>query len=181
MRVVHQLVWGVDPSARSSRASSLRVGGGFLALALVVILTAAGAAYVRTQSPSTGVLATAASGVAFGALWFLVSLRLPHGDAPSTALLPGAILAAVAVEVLHLVTVYYLAAKVESSSELYGALGAAAGVLLWLYLLGQVVVSSAVLNAYLWNVHRGIAPSGEGGRANHPAAGDSHDGLDAKL
>jgi uncharacterized BrkB/YihY/UPF0761 family membrane protein len=171
----------VDPSARSSHAGSLRIGGGFLALALVVIVTAAAAAYVRALSPSTGVLATVSSGVAFGALWFLVSLRLPHGDAPPTALVPGAILAAVAVEVLHLVTVYYLAGKVESSSQLYGALGAAAGVLLWLYLLGQVVVSSAVLNAYLWNARRGATPPAEGGRANHPAPGDSHDGRDAEL
>ena len=42
-------------------------------------------------------------------------------------------------------------------SELYGALGAAASVLLWLYLIGRLVVGSAVLNATLWERNRSPA------------------------
>jgi uncharacterized BrkB/YihY/UPF0761 family membrane protein len=44
--------------------------------------------------------------------------------------------------------------RIESASELYGALGAASAVLLWLYLIGRLVVASAVLNATLWERRR---------------------------
>jgi uncharacterized BrkB/YihY/UPF0761 family membrane protein len=51
---------------------------------------------------------------------------------------------------LHLLVVYYLAAKLERAPELYGALGAATVFLLWLYLIARVIVSAAFLNATLW-------------------------------
>jgi uncharacterized BrkB/YihY/UPF0761 family membrane protein len=50
----------------------------------------------------------------------------------------------------HLFTTIYLVGKLQDSSELYGTLGAAAAVLLWLYLLGYAMVGSAILNATLW-------------------------------
>jgi uncharacterized membrane protein len=57
---------------------------------------------------------------------------------------------AAGVQVLHLITVFWLAGKVASSSEMYGALGAAATILLWLYFVGRLVVLSTVTNATLW-------------------------------
>ena len=81
----------------------------------------------------------------YGALWLVASLRLPHADCPWTALVPGAVLLSAGAQVLHLVTVYYLTDKLHSSSELYGALGAAAAVLLWLFLIGRLIVASALL------------------------------------
>jgi uncharacterized BrkB/YihY/UPF0761 family membrane protein len=61
------------------------------------------------------------------------------------------------------VSVYILARRVASASELYGSLGVAAALLLWLYLLGRLVVAAAMLNATLWD--RGITagPSRCGG------------------
>ena len=47
-------------------------------------------------------------------------------------------------------TVFYLSEEVTKSSALYGGLGAAATILLWLYLIGRLMVGSAVLNATLW-------------------------------
>jgi membrane protein len=43
--------------------------------------------------------------------------------------------------------VYYLARRVASASELYGSLGVAAAILVWLYLIGRLVVAAAMLNA----------------------------------
>ena len=88
------------------------------------------------------------------AYWFAISLLLPHADAPWTRLLPGALLVALGMQVLHLATVLYFGRKISSSSELYGGLGAAAAILLWLYVFGRLVVASAVLNATLWQRHR---------------------------
>jgi uncharacterized BrkB/YihY/UPF0761 family membrane protein len=82
-------------------------------------------------------------------------MALPHArDAGWRDLLPGALLLAAGAQVLHLVTVFYLAGRIESASELYGALGSASAVLLWLYLIGRLVVGSAVLNATLWERRR---------------------------
>jgi uncharacterized BrkB/YihY/UPF0761 family membrane protein len=100
----------------------------------------------------------------FGALVVLAlfaSSLLPHAPVPLVRLVPGALLLAVTAQALHVLTVFYLSPKLRSSSELYGGLGAAATVLLWLYLIGRLVVLSAVLNATLWE--RQVHPP-----RNHP-------------
>ena len=51
---------------------------------------------------------------------------------------------------MHLLTVFYFSRKVSSASDTYGAIGAAIGILLALYLIGRAMSASAVLNATLW-------------------------------
>jgi uncharacterized BrkB/YihY/UPF0761 family membrane protein len=87
---------------------------------------------------------------ALGAVAFVASLALPHASTSNVHLVPGVLLVAIGAQAMHVFTVFYLSPKLESSSELYGGLGAAATVLLWLYLIGRLVVLSAVLNATLW-------------------------------
>jgi uncharacterized BrkB/YihY/UPF0761 family membrane protein len=60
------------------------------------------------------------------------------------------VLVAVGLEVIHLVTVLYLAHKAGELSAAYGALGTALVVLLWLYLLSRLIVAAAFLNATIW-------------------------------
>jgi uncharacterized BrkB/YihY/UPF0761 family membrane protein len=62
---------------------------------------------------------------------------------------PGALLIAVGLEGLHLVAVLYLPGKLARASELYGALGVAASVLVWLALIARLMVFGQVLNAVL--------------------------------
>jgi membrane protein len=62
---------------------------------------------------------------------------------------PGALLIALGAEGLHLVAVLYLPGKLARASELYGALGVAAAVLVWLALIARLVVLGQVLNAVL--------------------------------
>ena len=73
--------------------------------------------------------------------------KLPNRARSWRDLLPEAIVVAVGMQVLHLVVVLYLAPKLGRSSELYGALGAATVILLWLYLVARLIVSGAFLNA----------------------------------
>jgi uncharacterized BrkB/YihY/UPF0761 family membrane protein len=80
------------------------------------------------------------------AFWLVVSRLLPHRDVPWTSLVPGAALFAVGVQAVYVLTIFWIAGKIENASALYGALGVAAAILLWLYLLGRVIVASAVLN-----------------------------------
>ena len=45
----------------------------------------------------------------------------------------------------------YLAPRLESQPQLYGALGGATVLLLWLYIVARLIVSAAFLNATLWD------------------------------
>ena len=73
--------------------------------------------------------------------------------------LPGALLVGIGTQGLYLFTVLYLNRRIESATEVYGALGIAASCLAWLYLVGRLVVAAPVLNATLWERfgHRGGA------------------------
>ena len=75
--------------------------------------------------------------------------HLPHRADSWRAHLPGALLLAVGFQVLQLVVVLYLAPKLGRSSQLYGSLGAATVILLWLYLMARLIVAAAFLNASL--------------------------------
>ena len=92
-------------------------------------------------------------------LWIMD--KLPHRSDSWRDLLPGALLVAFGAQVIHLAVVLYLAPKIGRSSELYGALGAATVILLWLYLIARLIVASAFLNAALW--HRAHPDDAEAG------------------
>ncbi len=89
------------------------------------------------------------SGVVLAAVWTFVQYHLPRADVHWTELVPGAVLVALGVEALQLVTVVWFTRSIESKSETYGAIGAALAILLWAYFLGRIIVSGAMLNAAL--------------------------------
>ena len=86
----------------------------------------------------------------FAALWLRVAMGLPHRDAPWRALVPGAVLFGVGLELLHTVAAYVIAPYAASKQGTYGSIGTAAALLLGLFLISRLVVASAVLNATLW-------------------------------
>ena len=146
--VAHRLVW-TDLRARAPRPTlkaSVRLLGILVAMLAVSVLAAA----ARRNSGPFGVLATLATTVPYAALWLLLSMHLPHRDAPWQALLPGAVLFGLGIEALHLVTVYFIAPFAGNKQGTYGALGLAAALLLELFLLSRLAVATAVLNATLW-------------------------------
>jgi uncharacterized BrkB/YihY/UPF0761 family membrane protein len=144
---VHRLVWGEAPEVdRTGPLGSLA----FTGAAACTIALSLGAGYLRRESPGAGLTVTLVIVAAYAGLWLGVSLALPHGDAPWTRLVPGALVVGVGTQLLHLLTVYYLSGRLESASELYGGLGTAATVLLGLYLIGRLVVAAALANAVLW-------------------------------
>jgi membrane protein len=84
-------------------------------------------------------------------LWWWVSWQLPHARAPVLALVPGALIAAIGADVLHILTTYWTGDLVARKTNTYGAVGIALAVLLWVYILGRIIVASAGLNAALWD------------------------------
>lgn len=147
VRVTAFLAWRLPPEKMKK---PLRASACFSALLVAAISFGIGAAWVRNHGPGAGLVATVATGAVLTALTVFVFMRLPHGEVPSwQAFLPGSIEVGFGLTVMHLVVVYYLAAKLERSPQLYGSLGASTVVLVWLFLMARLVVSGLFLTATL--------------------------------
>jgi len=167
LRRVHALIW----NAPVPRSTGNPLVGALVFSGVVVTMLAipTGAARLRDVSPTAGLGISLLAIGAFFAIWLWASWQLPHDDAPLIALVPGALLAAVGAQVIHLFTAFYVAVKLERASALYGGLGLAATFLFVLYIVGRLVIASAVLNAELWH-RRTRDPSAPGlTRVNVPA------------
>jgi membrane protein len=147
LRATHALIWRVPlPPAKSA----LRPVLALLGVVTAGLLLSIGINEARTVTLIGGLAATLATIAIPAAVWLLVSMRLPHAPAPWWAFLPGAVLAAIGIQILNLFTVYWLPVQIAHKSATYGAIAIALALLGWAYLLGRVLTASAVLNAYLW-------------------------------
>lgn len=117
---------------------------------------------LRASMPAPGILLTVAwMLLPLIAGWWLMA-KLPHGNAPNWALLPGAVIFAVGLQVMHLFTVFYIARYASSKSETYGVVGVALAALLWCYVAGRLVIGTAVFNAALWRRYEAKHPEHRG-------------------
>jgi uncharacterized BrkB/YihY/UPF0761 family membrane protein len=182
LRAIHAVAWGqpVTKARRGVAAAFALFGVAVGLLAILALLQ-----WIHKQAGGFGVIPAILTTVVYIAGWLLASRALPHGDAPWQALLPGAILVGVGFEALHLVSAFYLGNKIASASETYGALGAAAAIIVWLYLFGRLMVASAMLNASAWEQSHPRAETHDGPARHHldgrvltvgsaKSAGDQH-------
>lgn len=146
--VAHAIAWSLPPQ-KPRRPFAAGLGFSGVVIALIVVSTST--QFLREQLGGTGVLLTLSLLVLYIAALVWAMDKLPHRCTSWQHLLPGALLVALGGQAIHLAVVLYLAPKLGRSSELYGALGAATVILLWLYLLARLVVSAAFLNAALWD------------------------------
>ena len=144
--IVHRLIWGVRPSRKPNPWAPLILVG----CTTVLFGFADLAAWMGSQSIPLRLLAFVLTIVGSGAAWFLASLWLPHEECESTALLPGAVIVGLGVGLLHLLTISYVAYEVSRKSSLYGAIGIALALLLWMYFAGRLLTASIAANASLW-------------------------------
>lgn len=153
--VTHRLLWQ-DARAAAPKPNllpTLRLL--VLLLAFSAVGTVAGA--LRAWSPGPGLIVTLLMILPTAGIWLLVTLGLPHRGAHWRALVPGALLGAAGLELIHLFTAYFLAPYSIEKEGTYGALGAAAALLLGLFVVSRLIVASALLNATLWE-RRAPAP-----------------------
>ena len=147
---VHSVIWRV-PFVKLRRSY---LGG----VVLILIMTAAAVAAhfiarLQNESVITWLLALIAFIAIPAATWLICSVRV-FPSAPGATwkdLWPGAVLFGLGTEVLHVVTVVWIAHSLESKSETYGTLGAALTILLWAYAMGRIVTASVALNVAVWN------------------------------
>jgi uncharacterized BrkB/YihY/UPF0761 family membrane protein len=145
----HRILWG-DVRAGAPKptiSASLKLLGLLIAVFAAEIL----AATLRAHSIGpVGVIGTLLAMIPFMGIWLLVSALLPHKSSRWTALVPGAVLFGVGVELLIIVATYFFGPYAVAKQGTYGALGAAAALLLGLYFVSRIVVIAAVVNATLW-------------------------------
>jgi uncharacterized BrkB/YihY/UPF0761 family membrane protein len=164
IRAVHQIAWsgGVERMGQPLHGALI-----LIAAIVAVVLVISGAAAARELLGTIGLLIAIASTLAFFGIWLWLEWLLPHGDAPLRALVPGAILVALGIQVVHLGTALFIGDKVARASATYGSLGVAFTVLAWLYILSRIVVASAMLNAARWE-HRAQRPPRQTGTSARP-------------
>jgi membrane protein len=172
-RVAHVLAWEELPRRRGhtirdgALLSGALIGGIALESAIAYLRHSAGVGL----SLLLGLVPVAIT----GALWLAASTQLPHADADRRALLPGAVIVAVGIAVLHFATIYYFAPKLTRAPALYGSLGTAATLLAWLFLIARLMVSSAFVNATLWRRRAAAAESPPAGDASTPETAKNDD------
>jgi uncharacterized BrkB/YihY/UPF0761 family membrane protein len=155
LQLVFATAWGVSVKGGRSRWAVL---GRFLPGVLVVL----GSVALRQWLSSSGIVLTLGAEL-FNALVdavavFGLSWVLPRRTDRVIDLVPGAIVGGVGLAALHIATLVYFPSKIERASALYGTLGIALVVLLYLFLVGQVLVASALTNAVWVDRHDILRP-----------------------
>jgi uncharacterized BrkB/YihY/UPF0761 family membrane protein len=131
----------------------------FNGLFLFAMLASVAEAWLREQigvAALLGIILTFASttAIALCAMWLL-----PHRATHPRELLPGAVLFAGGNQVVQVAVLFYFAPELGERQETYGAFGAAAVMLIWLYVLSRLATGAAFLNATLWQNHHPDAQS----------------------
>ncbi|MDQ3895771.1 MAG: YihY/virulence factor BrkB family protein [Actinomycetota bacterium] len=88
-------------------------------------------------------------------LWVWTFKVLGTRDVGWKALLPGAVVGALGLEILKYVGGFYVPRAVASASALYGAIGVVFAILAWLLFFGRLVVYAAVVNVIRWEEEHG--------------------------
>jgi uncharacterized BrkB/YihY/UPF0761 family membrane protein len=169
IRLVSELAWDArDRPVSSLKASLLVTGFGLMLVALQLFLPKA------TESLGIpGLLRFVFGLVLASALSLWILWLLPKDGAPWTALVPGAVLIGVGMRALGLAAATYFAYRLDHSGDLYGAIGIAIVMMLYLFVLARVFVAAQFLNATLYRRRQrsaGLDPAG-GDSAGDPAAG----------
>jgi|Tabmets5t2r1_1033131.scaffolds.fasta_scaffold22625_2 membrane protein len=165
LQLAYSLAWGVPRPRLNHPLYAVMIFNG---LFLSTAAASAGLAWLRQEIGLVGILGLLVTlayqtGVALLIMWLL-----PRRAERWQDLVPGAVLIAAGSQVLSLAVVFYFAPKIGRSSELYGTLGAASVLLVWLYLVARLIMSGAFLNATLWERRQGIPMHGDSKVASRP-------------
>jgi membrane protein len=125
-------------------------GAGVLFLASFAVTTALN--FLPAALAPAGIVVGLALDVA---LWLWTFKVLTNTEIGWKALLPGAVLGSVGLELLKAVGSIYVPRLVASSSAMYGSLGVVFAVLAWLLLFGRLMVYATTLNVVRWEEDHG--------------------------
>jgi uncharacterized BrkB/YihY/UPF0761 family membrane protein len=154
LTVAYSLAWNLEPPRIRRPFAAIAAFNGLLILA---IASAAGESWLEEQIGATAIIGVAltfllGTAIALAAMWLL-----PHRATRARELLPGAALLAFGHQLVQIAVVFYFAPRLGRSEETYGAFGAAATMLIWLYVLSRLGTGAAFLNATLWERRQSAA------------------------
>lgn len=92
----------------------------------------------------------AAVAVIYLVLWVLLFLALPRGTSDPGSALPGAALVALVLTGMQAITQLYLPNEISESSAIYGAIGVAATILGWFFIIGRALAFAFAVNAVIF-------------------------------
>jgi uncharacterized BrkB/YihY/UPF0761 family membrane protein len=147
MHYVFAQAWEVEIAPRRGIVAAVAKFMVSTALVLVVLLLITAA---REHGPLLRAGAAAVSLVVYTLVALAIAWVLPRRPSSLIELVPGALLTAVAVVVLHLFAQYYLPYRISDSSQVYGSLGTVFAVLFYLWCIATTIVVSALLNS-VWH------------------------------
>jgi uncharacterized BrkB/YihY/UPF0761 family membrane protein len=147
LSLAHALAWQLRPPRIRRPFAAFAVFNG---LVLGGTVLSAGLAWLKEQVGLVALLSTLLSLAVSTAIVLVAMWLLPHRAVRARELLPGAVLVAVGNLLLQVAVLFYFAPRLGRSEETYGALGAAATMLVWLYVISRLITVSAFLNATLW-------------------------------
>jgi len=152
LQLAYSVAWGVPrPKLRKPLWAVLFFNG----LILTIAAASAGLAWLRAELGLLGIFGIVLTMVFQTAVAVLVMWLLPRRAERWQELVPGAVVIAVGAQLISVAVVFYFAPKIGRSSELYGTLGTASVLLIWLYLIARLITSGAFLNATLWERRHG--------------------------
>jgi uncharacterized BrkB/YihY/UPF0761 family membrane protein len=91
--------------------------------------------------------------------WLGVSLFLPRVTRDPGALVPGSLLVALTITVMHAVSELYLPDRLDRASRLYGVFGTTVVILGWFFILGRAIIISIELNAAVYDRYGSVTQS----------------------
>ena len=89
--------------------------------------------------------------------WLGVSMFLPRATEDPGVLLPGCVLVALTITVMHAVSELFLPDRIDRASQLYGAFGTTVVTLGWFFILGRAIIISMELNAAVYDRHGSVS------------------------
>jgi uncharacterized BrkB/YihY/UPF0761 family membrane protein len=143
LQVVSEIAWSERDSAhRSSIKAALLFSG--IALGFLVLQALLSS---RSHGVVLSLVGWVLSLLVTGAICIWVMTMLPHGGRRWLVVVPGALFFAVIVRLMAVASVVYFAPKIGRVDDLYGGLGIAIVILLFLYLIARAFVGGAFVNA----------------------------------
>jgi len=154
LNIAFSLAWEMNPHKIRRPFAAIVF---FNVLFATETLAGTAVAWLREEIGFTAILSAAGvlaltTAVILAAMWVL-----PHRATRMRELLPGALVVAVGMELVQVAVLFYFAPRLGRSEETYGALGVAATMLLWLYILSRLLTGGAFLNAALWRHRQEVA------------------------
>jgi membrane protein len=164
LRLIHRIAWDQEELPKMRQLTAPLVFSGIMLVTVFGNL-------VSGRLAAHGVVLTvlewiAVIAITFAIVVFAMSL-LPRAGRPWPVVLPGALLFTLVIRGMLIASGVYFTGKLDRVDDLYGSLGIAIVVLLWLYILAWGWIAATFINAGIAGV--------TGGRLlaePHPRAGD---------